>query len=72
MLARAEWTFWDALSIRSVYSFGVRKLSSDEARRIGKAIARITEFMMPRQDLCPLSRLKQGFDSPRERHISII
>jgi hypothetical protein len=31
------------------YSVGVGKLSSDEARRIGKAIARITEFMMPRQ-----------------------
>jgi hypothetical protein len=26
-----------------------RQASSDEARRIGKAIARITEFMMPRQ-----------------------
>jgi hypothetical protein len=31
------------------YSVDVGKLSSDEARRIGKAIARITEFMMPRQ-----------------------
>jgi len=31
------------------YSFGVSKLSSDEARRIGKAIARIPEFLMPRQ-----------------------
>src|SRR5258707_9789748 len=31
------------------YSFGVSKLSSDEARRIGKAIARIPEFMMQRQ-----------------------
>src|SRR6185437_6465550 len=31
------------------YSVGVGKLSSDEARRIGKAIARIPEFMMPRQ-----------------------
>ena len=28
------------------YSFGVGKLSSDEARRIGKAIARIPEFML--------------------------
>ena len=31
------------------YSFGVSKLSSDEARRIGKAIARIPEFLMQRQ-----------------------
>jgi hypothetical protein len=31
------------------YSFGVSKLTSDEARRIGKAIARIPEFMMRRQ-----------------------
>jgi hypothetical protein len=29
------------------YSFGVSKLTLDEARRIGKAIARIPEFMMP-------------------------
>ena len=35
------------------YSFGVSKLSSDEARRIGKAIARIPEFLMPRQDFYP-------------------
>ena len=31
------------------YRFGVSKLSSDEARRIGKAIARIPEFLMQRQ-----------------------
>jgi hypothetical protein len=35
------------------YSFGVSKLSSDEARRIGKAIARIPEFLMPRQGFHP-------------------
>src|SRR5262245_16208485 len=35
------------------YSFGVSKLSSDEARRIGQAIARIPEFMMPRQGFYP-------------------
>ena len=35
------------------YSFGVGKLSSDEARRIGKAIARIPEFLMPRQAFHP-------------------
>jgi hypothetical protein len=31
------------------YSFGVSKLTSEEARRIGKAISRIPEFMTPRQ-----------------------
>ena len=35
------------------YSFGVSKLSSDEARRIGKAIARIPEFLMQRQGFSP-------------------
>ena len=35
------------------YSFGVSKLSSDEARRIGKAIARIPEFLMQRQGFYP-------------------
>jgi hypothetical protein len=35
------------------YSFGVGKLSSDEARRIGRAIARIPEIMMPRQGFYP-------------------
>jgi hypothetical protein len=31
------------------YSFGVSKLTSEEARRIGKAISRIPEFMTQRQ-----------------------
>jgi hypothetical protein len=31
------------------YSFGAAKLTTDEARRIGKAITRIPEFLMPRQ-----------------------
>ncbi|MBB4263766.1 hypothetical protein [Bradyrhizobium sp. CIR3A] len=35
------------------YSFGASKLSSDEARRIGKAIARIPEVLMPRQGFYP-------------------
>ena len=35
------------------YSVGVSKLSSDEARRIGRAIARIPEFMMQRQGSYP-------------------
>ena len=35
------------------YSFGASKLSSDEARRIGKAIARIPEFLMPRRGFYP-------------------
>jgi hypothetical protein len=32
------------------YSVGASKLTSEEARRIGKAISRIPEFMMQRQD----------------------
>ena len=39
------------------YSFGTGKLTSEEARRIGKAISRIPEFMMQRQ----------GFYFPRWR-----
>ena len=35
------------------YSFGASKLTSEEARRIGKAISRIPEFMMPRQGFHP-------------------
>jgi hypothetical protein len=31
------------------YSVGASKLTAEEARRIGKAISRIPEFMMPRQ-----------------------
>jgi hypothetical protein len=31
------------------YSVGASKLTSEEARRIGKAISRIPEFMMQRQ-----------------------
>jgi hypothetical protein len=35
------------------YSVGASKLTSEEARRIGKAIARIPEFMMQRQGFYP-------------------
>jgi hypothetical protein len=35
------------------YSFGVSKLTSEEARRIGKAISRIPEFMTQRQGFHP-------------------
>ena len=35
------------------YSFGASKLTSDEARRIGKAISRIPEFMSQRQGFYP-------------------
>jgi hypothetical protein len=35
------------------YSAGASKLTSEEARRIGKAIARIPEFMMQRQGFYP-------------------
>ena len=35
------------------YSVGTGKLTSEEARRIGKAIARIPKFSMPRQGFYP-------------------
>jgi hypothetical protein len=35
------------------YSVGASKLTSEEARRIGKAISRIPEFMMQRQGFYP-------------------
>jgi hypothetical protein len=35
------------------YSFGASKLTSEEARRIGKAISRIPEFMTQRQSFHP-------------------
>jgi hypothetical protein len=35
------------------YSFGASKLTSEEARRIGKAISRIPEFMTQRQGFHP-------------------
>jgi hypothetical protein len=34
------------------YSVGAGKLTSDEARRIGKAISRIPEFLSQRQGFC--------------------
>jgi hypothetical protein len=34
------------------WSFGHAYLSSDEARRIAKAIARLPEFLLPRQGFC--------------------
>ena len=43
------------------YSFGASKLTSEEARRIGKAISRIPEFMMQRQGF------HQRGDGPRWR-----
>lgn len=45
------WVFCQDGSQR--YGFGASKLTQDEARKIGKAIARIPEFMMQRQDFHP-------------------
>jgi hypothetical protein len=42
------------------YSFGASKLTSEEARRIGKAISRIPEFMMPRQGFYPRGAGRAG------------
>jgi len=45
------WLFWRDDSQR--YSVGASKLTSEEARRIGKAISRIPEFMMQRRGFYP-------------------
>jgi hypothetical protein len=42
------------------YSVGVGKLSSDEARRIGKAIARIPEFMISAKASIPAAEVRAG------------
>lgn len=39
-------------------SYGASELSSDEARRIGKAIVRIPKFLMPRQGFYPRGGLR--------------
>jgi hypothetical protein len=51
------WVFCRDDSLR--YSFGASKLTSEEARRIGKAISRIPEFMMPRQGFHPRGEAKR-------------
>jgi hypothetical protein len=52
------------------YSFGVAKLSSDEARRIGKAIARLPEFLMPRQGFYPRGEGKR-LHPERPYHVAL-
>ena len=48
------------------YSFGVSKLTSEEARRIGKAIARIPEFMAQRRGFHP-RRVRRAVQPSRAR-----
>jgi hypothetical protein len=52
------------------YSFGASKLTSDEARRIGRAIARIPEFMMPRQGFHPRGGGKP-YRADRPYHVAL-
>jgi hypothetical protein len=52
------------------YSFGVAKLTSDEARRIGKAIARIPEFMMPRIGFYPRGSAPR-YRADRPYHVAL-
>jgi len=52
------------------YSVGAGKLTSEEARRIGKAISRIPEFMMPRQGFYPRGGGKR-FRADRPYHVAL-
>jgi hypothetical protein len=52
------------------YSFGASKLTSEEARRIGKAISRIPEFMMPRQGFYPRGEGKR-WRPDRPYHVAL-
>jgi hypothetical protein len=52
------------------YSFGASKLTSEEARRIGKAIARIPEFLMPRQGFHPRGEGKR-WRADRPYHVAL-
>src|ERR1700677_851201 len=52
------------------YSFGASKLTSDEARRIGKAISRIPEFMSQRQGFYPRGEGKR-WRADRPYHVAL-
>ena len=52
------------------YSFGASKLTSGEARRIGKAISRIPEFMMPRKGFYPRGEGKR-WRTDRPYHVAL-
>jgi hypothetical protein len=52
------------------YSFGASKLTSDEARRIGKAISRIPEFMSQRQGFYPRGG-GQRWRADRPYHVAL-
>ncbi len=52
------------------YSLGASKLTSDEARRIGKAIARIPEFMMPRVGFHPRG-FAPNYRADRPYHVAL-
>src|SRR3984893_18567906 len=52
------------------YSFGASKLTSEEARRIGKAISRIPELMTQRQGVHPRRRGRGG-RAERPYHVAL-
>jgi hypothetical protein len=52
------------------FSVGASKLTSEEARRIGKAISRIPEFMMPRRGFYPRGG-GQRFRADRPYHVAL-
>jgi hypothetical protein len=52
------------------YSVGASKLTSEEARRIGKAISRIPEFMMQRQGFYPRGGGKR-WRADRPYHVAL-
>lgn len=53
------------------YSFGAGKLTSEEARRIGKAIARIPELLMQRQGFHPRGEAARKLRADRPFHVAL-
>ena len=52
------------------YTLGSAKLTSDEARRIGRAIARIPEFMLPRRGFFPRGSAER-YRADRPYHVAL-
>ena len=58
------------VAVSQRYSFGVSKLTSEEARRIGKAISRLPEFMTQRQGFHPRGG-GPGWRADRPYHVAL-